>query len=407
MESKNQQRGIQLYELGRYSDAVNYFQEAIAEDVDDYTSIYYLAVCFLQQEEYQKATTLSEGLLTADPNNPDVYFLKAQIALQEGKNKEAEEFINQAISIYPYNADYFGLKSALLLGDKKYEEGLNTVNEGLNVDAKNAYCLNLRAQFLTKLNRISEADETVENILYDNPEDSYSHANVGWVELENGNTKKALDHFKQALQFDPNFEYAREGMSTALKSKNFIYKWYLKYSFWMSKKSSKNQWIFVLGIYVAYRASVKLLSAAGMSYLVMPLVAAYLFFALGGWIMEPLSNTILNFDSYGKYLLNKEQKISGYTFGALAFLGIIAIALFYIFSIDYCLVLAIGFICALIPLPGAFLLDNKKAKNFGIIYGASILLIAIAGPLFTSYITTEVIVFFMMIGYTWIGNIGK
>ena len=406
MQSINHERAVQLFELGRYKDAIAYFQKAIPENPNDWTSKFYLAICYINLEQYDDADAITQTLLEEEPNNSDVFYLKAKILLQKDKFKEAHKFIDTAISIHPYDADYFGLKAGLLLHEKKYEDGLAKVNEGLAINPKNAYCLNLRAQLLTKLNRISEADETVEHILYDNPEDSFSHANVGWVELENGNTKKALNHFKQALQFDPNFDYAREGMSTAIKSKNFIYKWYLKYSFWMAKQSSKNQWIFVIGLYIAYRIGVKVLDAAGMTYLVIPLVVAYLLFALGGWIMEPLSNTILNFDSYGKYLLDKKQKASGYAFGVLALLGLINIALFYIFSIDYCLTLAIAFICALIPMPRAFLMFKNKAKLFGISYGAAMILVALIAPLFTTLLTTQIIIFFMLIAFTWIGNFG-
>jgi tetratricopeptide (TPR) repeat protein len=407
MESVHRDRGIQLLELGRIKDAIDYFKKAITEDHQDLTSKFYLAICYLNEKQLDNAETITDSLLQDTPNDANVFYLKAKIRLQQDNFEASRKFIDMAIAINPYEADYFGLKAGLLLQKKKFEESLESVNEGLRIDAKNAYCLNLRAQILTKLNRIPEADQTVEDILYDNPEDSYSHANVGWVQLENGNHKKALDHFKQALQFDPNFEYAREGMSTAIKSKNFIYRWYLKYSFWMAKQSSKNQWVFIIGLYIAYRLAIKLLDSAGLSYVAIPLILAYLLFALGGWIMEPLSNTILNFDKYGKFLLDKNEKISGFVFGGLALLALISITLFYAFGVQYGLTLAIAFICALIPLPGAFLIRKKKTRTFGIAYGCTMLLVAFIAPFFTSLLITQLIVFIMMVVYTWVGNIGK
>lgn len=404
MESKNLTRGIQLIELGRFKEAIPFLQDAIAEDADSWLAKFNLAICFFNTENYSKASVLADGLLHEMPNNSDIFFLKARIALQQDRDKEAMELVEEAISIHPNDADYFGFKSGLLLHAKKYEKGLVTVNEGLRIDPKNAYCLNLRAQILTKLDRIEEANETVENILHENPEDSYSHANVGWVELENGNNKKALEHFKEALQFDPNFEYAREGMSTALKSKNFIYRWYLKYSFWISKQSSKSQWAFIIGIYLVYRFSIKLLSANDMAYLAIPLMIAYLLFALGGWIMEPLSNTILNFDKYGKYLLGENERMSGFVFGGLLVSGLAALLIFYFNDSDYALVLGATFICTLLPLPRAFLLNGKKAKMLVIAYGSLMLLIGLIGPLFIDIYAAGIAVFIMMMAYTWIGN---
>lgn len=404
MESKNLERAIHFIELGRFNEAIPFLQSAVSEYPDSLEVKYYLAICYYSEGNIKKASQLADGLMHDMPNDADVIFLKARIALEQDRDKEALAFVNEAISINPMDADYFGFKAGILLHLKKHEEGLQIVNEGLKIEARNSYCLNIRAQILTKLDRVDEANQTVDNILYDNPEDAYSHANVGWVELENGNHKKALEHFKQALQFNPNFEYAREGMSTALKSKNVVYRLYLQYAFWISKQSSKNQWFFIIGLYLVYRFSIKLLSAGGLTYIAVPLMILYLFFALGGWIMEPLSNAILNFDSYGKYLLNTSQKNSGYVFGGLLLFGLISIGIFYTVGIDYALGAAITFLCALVPLPRAFLLESKKGKTLGFSYGILMILVGLIGPFFSDAFTAQIAVFIMLVAYTWIGN---
>ncbi|WP_394747858.1 tetratricopeptide repeat protein [Spongiimicrobium salis] len=408
MESPNLQRGVQLFDLGRYQEAIPFLQKGIAEEPDYWVGRFYLAVCHFNTEKYDEALEITNALLSENPNEPAIFSLKAKIAFQKERFKEALQHINTAIGLNPFEADHFAVKSSILLQQKKFEEALEMANKGLELDAKDSYCLNLRAQALTKLKRIDQANETVENILYDNPEDAYSHSNVGWVALESGNTQKALDHFRQALFLNPNFEAARQGMSKALKSKNFIYRWYLKYAFWMSNQSSKNQWAFIIGIYVAYRILIKVLDASGLFYLAIPLIIAYLLFALGGWIMEPMSNTILNFDRYGKFLLGKDERLSGYAFGILLFLGLFSGALFYLTNNDYALLFAITFICTLIPLPRAFLEYSKKAKWFGLGYGSLMLAIGLLGALFTNdFLLLETIILIMLIAFTWIGGLIK
>ncbi len=141
-----------------------------------------------------------------------------------------------------------------------------------------------------------------------------------------------------------------------------------------------------------------------MTYLAIPLMIAYLLFALGGWIMEPMSNTILNFDKYGKYLLDKSQKLSGYTFGGLLILSIASILVFYFFNTDYALTVAIAFLCALLPLPRAFLLGENKGKTFAMAYGVLILVVGLLGAFFTTNLNAGIAVFALMMLYTWIGN---
>ena len=402
MESSQLQRGIQLFELARYQDAIKYFNE----DLESFQSRYYLALCYYQISDYDKAVKLSDNLLSEDPNSAAIFFLKAKIAQSIDNEKEALIFINKAIEIDPYDPNCFGLKASLLLQLKRYEEGLTMVNEGLHLDPNHNFCLNIRAQLLTKLERTEDAANTIENILLDNPEDAYSHSNVGWIALENNQTQKALSHFKEALQQDPNLEHAREGMSTALKSKNIIYSWYLKYNFWISKKSDKNQWGILIAIYLIYRFSYKFLIANDLGFLAIPLIIGYLLFALGSWMMEPMSNFILRFDDYGNYLLDSDEKKSGFVFGILLVIGLLSIILYYSLDIGVFLPLATASIAALIPLPRAFLVSNKKSKLAGFITGAIILAIGIFGLLFVpNPFSVAVTAFLVMVIFTWIGNI--
>ena len=405
MESKNHQRGVQLFELGRFNEAITYLQQAITESVYNYGSKYYLALCFFNIEDFDKSATILDELLHETPNEGNLFFLKGQIASRKDKSAEALQFVNQSIELDPYEADYFGFKGALLMNNKKFEEALHFVNEGLKLNPKNTACLNLRARLLTKLNRKEEAEQTVENLLFDNAENDYAHANVGWVALENGDTQKALHHFKQALQLNPNMQYAREGMSTALKSKNFIYKWYLKYAFWMGNQSSKNQWIFIIGLFVAYRIGITLLRVSDLTFLVIPLVVLYLLFVLGGWIMESLSNTILLGDSYGKYLLEDNEKYSGYAFGGLAFAGIVSVTVYFILGNELFMLWGFSFFCALLPLPGSFLRTSKKARYIGLAYGIAMICVGLFGIFFTTDIMLlGAIVLGMMVIYTWLYN---
>jgi len=405
IESKNHQRGVQLFELGRFNEAISYLQQAITESVYNYGSKYYLALCFFNIESYDKSETILDELLHETPNEGNLFFLKGQIASRQDKPAEALQLVNQSIELDPYEADYFGFKGALLMNSKKFEEALHFVNEGLKLNPKNTVCLNLRARLLTKLNRKEEAEQTVENLLFDNAENDYAHANVGWVALENGDTQKALHHFKQALQLNPNLQYAREGMSTALKSKNFIYKWYLKYAFWMGNQSSKNQWIFIIGLYVAYRIGITLLRASDLTFLIIPLVVVYLLFVLGGWIMESLSNTILLLDSYGKYLLEDNEKNSGLAFGGLAFTGMASVAVYFILGNELFMLWGFAFFCALLPLPGSFLRNSKKARYIGLTYGIAMICVGLFGVFFTADVMLlGAIILGMMVIYTWLFN---
>ena len=405
MENPNLLRGLQLFELGRYKDAITYFKTAITENPNDFTAKYGLAQCYFQTDLIDDALKTALDLRGESPNDAEIYFLLSQIYLHKDNLKESNSNIEQALQLHPFSANNFGQKAYILLSQKHYEEALSFANQGLEIDPKNTFCLNIRATALTKLKRKDAAQSTIENLLHDNPENAYSHANVGWSHLERNDTKTALKHFKEALKLDPNSEFARNGMLTAMKAKNKIYNLYLRYAFWMTNQSSRNQWIFIIGIYLAYRFGIKLLSASGLTILVVPFIILYLLFALGSWIMEPLSNMILMFDKFGKYLLDKKNKLSGQLMFVLLASASLFFSIYLILKIDVFIMLSIASLAAILPLTRGALSVTKKAQYINYIYGAIILAIAIIAPIISiPFSTTMTAILILFIAYTWIGS---
>ena len=405
MESPNLLRGIQLFELGRYQETIPYLQHALTENAEEFTPKYLLAQCYFQIDNIEKALTVITDLRKDYPNEAEIYFLLSQIYLHKGKLKEASENVDKAIEIDPFDENYFGQKAYLLINSKQFESALDFANEGLKINSKNTFCLNARTTALTKLNRKEEAASSIENLLNDNPDNAYSHANVGWSHLESNKPKEALKHFKEALMLNPNLDYARSGMLTAMKSKNKVYNLYMRYAFWMSNKSQKNQYIFIIGLYIGYRLSLKLLTESGLTIIAIPLIIIYLLFALGSWIMDPLSNMILMFDKFGKYLLDKKDKLSGQIMFGLLMSALLFFGVYFILNdVQYALISA-ACLASILPLTRAAIADSKKSEIINYIYGITIILIAVFGTsLGFPFGTVATAVGILFIAYTWLGS---
>ncbi|MBQ4822694.1 tetratricopeptide repeat protein [Aquimarina sp. MMG016] len=356
------ERGFQLFQVKKYNEAIRYLQEGLQKDPEDYLSKNLLIKCYLELEDYQKAESLNELLISEYPNEDDLFYNRSVIERHNENNTEAKKAIDEAIRLNPYEPDYFGYKGFLFLESKQYQPSLNYANKGLELDPNNVLCLNVRAQALTKLKRKEEAQETIGNTLNQDPEGSFSHANVGWVQLEHGNHKEAMTHFKESLKNDPTSRYAQEGMLEAIKAKNFVYRGYLKYAFWMSNKSSKNQFAFIIGLFIVYRILVKVLESSGNENMAYIVIIPYLIFVLGGWIVDPLSNMILRFNSFGKYLLTNKQKVSGVVFFILLVLGTFSIVSYFIWGHVLLFLISISFFASIIPASKGILVDNRLTK---------------------------------------------
>src|SRR5690606_13738189 len=127
-------------------------------------------------------------------------------------------------------------------------------------------------------------------------------------------------HFKESLKNDPNFDYAQYGMMEALKATNPIYKLFLKYAFWMNNLTSKYQWAVIIGFYIGFRIirSISENNEALQPFLT-PLIIILALVAFSTWVITPIGNFFLRFNAYGKFLLDKDEKMSS-NFVAASFL---------------------------------------------------------------------------------------
>lgn len=408
MDSPHYTRGTQLFELKRFAEAIKSFKKQLSIEPDDFFSKYYLALCYLNIDDFNKAEELVKSILATNPDFSNAHYLNSILSYNNDKLDEAIKHIDIAISIDPYDADFFGHKALIFLAKKQYKTALKNADEGLKIDAKNLHCLNTRTQALTKLKRKEEAFETLQNTLSDNPEDNFTHANAGWTNLEIGNHKEAKNHFKEALSRDPNDEYARQGMVQAIKSKNIFYRGFLKYAFWIEKQSKSNQWFIIIGIYLAYRFSHILLKNSSLSFLVPILVIAYMLFVFGSWLINPISNAILLFNNYGKYLLDRKDKESGIILLSLLSISLISIILFYTLANQTFLTISLTSLVAILPMTHSRQFLNKNSALISLSYGILMLLIGYINAIFlNNNMMYSGIVFFMFIGYTWLSGLLK
>lgn len=341
-----------------------------------------MAHAHLQLNQLDQAIELLNQAISFEPDNDYHFYLRAASQISKTRYDEAENDLKEAIRLNPREAEYFGMIATLKINRKDFESGLNYAERGLELDAENLTCLNSRSAALAKLNRREESVSTLEGALKEDPNNPFTHANYGWIELEKGDHRKALKHFQEALKSDPNLQYAQHGMIQALKARYFLYRLFLTYAFWMSNLSGKLQWGVILGFYFGYRLlrSVSRNNPEWTPFL-QPILVLLAIVALSTWIINPISNLFLRLNQYGRHLLDEREKMSSNLVALCAITSLFGLG-FYLFvdpSIGLAL-LVFGF-AMMIPCGSLFATSSNKY----ILPGATILL-ALLG--LTSIVTT-------------------
>jgi tetratricopeptide (TPR) repeat protein len=228
---------------------------------------------------------------------------------ERGYPDRAAQSIDEAIRLAPHEPDFYAFRGLLWFEKSKWNEALASAETGLTFDAEHADCNNLRAMALVKLGRKAEATATIDSSLARDPENSWTHANMGWTLLDQRNPKQAAIHFREALRLEATNDYARAGLVEALKARNPIYGLFLRYILWMAKLPPKWQ----IGVVIGGVVGNNLLRGAAednpeLAPWIEPITTAYIIFVLFTWLAVPIFNLLLRAHPLGKHALSDEQR---------------------------------------------------------------------------------------------------
>jgi tetratricopeptide (TPR) repeat protein len=320
------ERALLLYQQSRHEMAEGELRQVLTGDPGNAYAHALLGLCLAHREKYQEATNEVQTAIHHAPDFSFAHYAHAQVLFSRNRFSEALPAINEAIRLDPADAGYHCLLANIHLNESRWREALNAAEQGLQFDPEHVGCTNLRAMAMVKLGDKRGAGRTIDSALAKNPDDSLTHANQGWTLLEQGNPKKAAEHFREALRLDPQNDWARQGIIEALKARNFIYAVMLKYFLWMAKFSRRGQWGILLAGYFGNRALAAIAqSNPDLAPWILPLRILYIAFALMTWLAYPLFNLLLRLNKFGRLVLSREQTIATNWFGLCLLLALIGL----------------------------------------------------------------------------------
>jgi Tfp pilus assembly protein PilF len=241
----NLERGIVLREHGRFQEAVACFARAIASSPDIAEPYYEQAACFCWMGKSRDAVPYIERARALAPQEAYYLVLHAWIESREPPNPaRALSLIEQALEIDPQLSAALLMKAHIhgVMGQSKLSE--RAAREALRLDPDNDHVANLLALALQEQGRIDESRRVVEQVLRLVPEDSFSHANAGWLALRTGKYEIAYAEFREAMRLDPTMLFARRGMFRVLIQRVLIHRLFLRFRSFYLKSTLPHKMVF-------------------------------------------------------------------------------------------------------------------------------------------------------------------
>jgi tetratricopeptide (TPR) repeat protein len=239
-------------------------------------------------DQHAQALAAADAALALDPELPLAWFYRGCVLLDQRLLGEAELAARKALALDPDFADASNLLATVLRLQKRFDESAGQTNRQLER----------------------------------NPENPRSFSVAGWTALNQGDRQKAEQMFLEALRLNPVLEDARLGLREAYKARSLPYRLYLRWVFFLQRYSEKNQWLIIIGIFLAYRFGRAILSSIHPLAAV-PLIVAYLLFCFGGWLASGLGHFLLLKDPLARLTLNRAEKLDGIAVGGLFFGGLL------------------------------------------------------------------------------------
>lgn len=399
------ERAYVLFQQKRYAEAEKSILEVLAIEPGNIQCLLMLAEIKIDSDRIEEALSIVNDAIGLDPDFDPLYHTKARILLEKGQPDAALQVLSEALILDPYEPDYYALQGFILNTKKDFTAALEAANQALAIDASHILGLNVRSTALLKLNRKEDSFATIEEALEQDPNNANTHANYGWGLLEKGQNDKALVHFRESLKNNPNSDYAQAGMAEALKAKYFLYRWFLRYSFWMQNMTSKNQWVFIIGFYLSTKGLRALANTNQVldTYL-SPIIVLLAIFAFSTWVIGPLSNLLFRLNPYGKHLLTStEIKCANWVGGSLLLLLIGLGILFLNMNLGTVLI-AFGF-SMMLPLGKLYakprLFFTSYAIGLALLGFASIAVVVATNELYSIFSTIYILAF---IAFQWLSN---
>ena len=301
-------RILLLLRQGRAAQAEQELRRALQDDPNNPLAHAWLGMALLEQQQFPQGQQEIETAIGLAPEYDFAYYLLSLAHQRQQRLPAAQQAIEQALALDPTDPNYHHTLGLIRFQRAQWEGALRAAEAGLFYDAEHVDCLGLRARCLARLGRSQDATDSLQQALHHDPNDAGTHADAGWVALETGQHKQALTHFRDALRLQPTSDYAREGLVEALKARYWVYRAFLRFSVWTQSLGDGTRRMLFIGLYVLVR----------FVPLLLPLYLPLVFMS---WFADPVFNTLLLLNSYGRHALSEAQRRQ-----ALAFLGTTGVA---------------------------------------------------------------------------------
>ena len=282
-----------LLAVGQVRRARELAAEAISVDPDDARSYTSMARVLLALEDRDGAIGAATEAIRIEPEWPAAWRVHGVAMFAAGRFAAAETSVLEAIRLDPDDGSLFQLYARMLSSCGRSAEALDFARRALELDPDDETAHHLFAALLHEVRpskwRISE--ELATRAVSLNPDDADAFAVLGVIKLTTRRYAEAEEHFRTALELEPNNRLALDGLAQIVMAKNWLYKPFLTYQLLLMRLGLGAQLLVIASLWAIVRiVDVTFVTGEGASTL---LTLTYLGLCAYTWFAMPVTRAIL------------------------------------------------------------------------------------------------------------------
>jgi tetratricopeptide (TPR) repeat protein len=203
--------GLQFHRLGKYEDAIEWYDKAIESNLFDSDSYFKKAKSLIKLDKFDEAVTCFDSINQIEPLVNHVYKYKGLVLNFRLKFKDAILCFDQSIqfnrSRFLFDIDSYFNKGLALFRLNKFEEAIKCFDKVIQIDPAKQLIYLFIGYALDRLNKLEGALQSyTEAIRYD-PNNFKAYNNRGTVFCKLKKYEEAIHDYDKAYELNPfNYE---------------------------------------------------------------------------------------------------------------------------------------------------------------------------------------------------------
>ena len=208
-------RGVALAAKGQLDRAVEDYQHAIALRSDFPDAHYNLGNALLAKNDPAGAAAHFRVALKMIPGSAEIHNNLGLALMAEKRPREAIAQFQAALKVDPQSAIAHRNLADALATEGRFAEGITHLQRAVDLRPADAALRYDLGRILLESGRPAEAEAQFRKSVKGNPRSAEAHNNLGIALGAQGKLREAVEHFRQALAIDPAFADAKRNLEIA------------------------------------------------------------------------------------------------------------------------------------------------------------------------------------------------